>query len=127
MPAFDLHLGSRARLAFLGAIAAAAVLLILSLGAGSPAPAAGSATASGSATVKIKNFEFVPHTLSVSKGTRVVWSNRDGVKHTATKRGSFTTGKIKPGHSVAVRFTAPGTYAYHCKIHPEMHGKIIVG
>jgi plastocyanin len=103
------------------------VILVLALVAGSPTSAAGSATASKSVTVKIKNFQYLPHKLNISKGTSVVWTNSDSVKHTATRGGSFTTGKIKPGHSVAVRFTAKGTYAYHCTLHPEMHGKIVVG
>jgi plastocyanin len=52
--------------------------------------------------------------------------NRDSVKHTATKGGSFTTGKIKPGHAVAIRFGSKGTYRYQCTLHPDMHGKIVV-
>ncbi len=42
-------------------------------------------------------------------------------------QGAFDTGHIKPGHSVAVRFTQKGTFSYHCEIHPFMHGKIVVG
>ena len=121
------HLGMRERLAILVAIVAVAVLLILTFGDRSSASAAPTATASGSVTVKIKNFAFLPGTLKVAKGTRVVWANKDSVKHTATRRGSFTTGKIKPGHAAAVRFTAKGTYGYFCTIHPDMHGKIVVG
>ena len=75
----------------------------------------------------IAHFKFSPTPLHVGKGTTVVFSNTSKVKHTATRKGSFNTGKIAPGSSVSVRFTAPGTYAYHCTIHPEMHGKIIVG
>ena len=61
------------------------------------------------------------------RGRRSSSPTRRSVKHTATRRGSFDTGKIKPGHSVAMRFSAAGTYGYLCTIHPEMHGKIIVG
>ena len=56
-----------------------------------------------------------------------MWVNLDKVKHTATKGGSFTTGKIKPGKAVAVRFGSKGTYRYHCTIHEDMFGKIVVG
>jgi plastocyanin len=121
------HLGNRERVAIFSAIVVAAVLLVLSFGDRPSASAAATANASGSVTVKIKNFAFIPSKLNVAKGTKVVWVNKDGVKHTATRRGSFTTGKIKPGHAAAVRFTAKGTYGYFCKIHPEMHGKVIVG
>ena len=108
-----------------GAVIAVAALA-LSLLSRDPAAAAPRATAS-SASVTINHFKFSPTPLHVAKGTTVVFSNLSKTKHTATRRGSFDTGKIKPGQSVSVRFTAKGTYGYFCKIHPEMHGKIIVG
>jgi len=55
-----------------------------------------------------------------------VFANRDRVAHTATRRGSFNTGRIRPGHAVAVRFSRRGVYAFHCTIHPFMRGKIVV-
>lgn len=94
---------------------------------GQAAPAAAPrASASAGAKVRIAGFKFHPGTLAVAKGTRVVFSNADGVAHTATGRG-FDTGRIKPGRSAAVRFARSGTFRYHCKIHPEMRGKIVVG
>jgi plastocyanin len=119
-------LGPRGRLAAAGAILAITALAVFALSR-DHASAAAKATASGSATVTIAHFKFKPTPLHVARGTTVVFSNASKVKHTATRKGSFDTGKIKPGTSVSVRFTAPGTYAYHCRIHPEMHGKIIVG
>jgi plastocyanin len=92
------------------------------------APAgAGPALASGTKTVTIDNFEFTPQTLRVDKGTRVVFSNSSGTTHTATDKGAFDTGRIKAGKSAAFRFQQKGTFAYHCKIHSFMHGKIVVG
>ncbi len=118
----------RATAAILALAAATAALLLLTYGGGERASAsAAGASASGSKTVSINHFAYTPKTLSVATGTRVVFSNASKVKHTATLQGSFDTGKIAPGAAVAVRFTARGTYAYHCTIHPEMHGKIIVG
>jgi plastocyanin len=117
--------GKRAALAILALAACAAAFLLLTYGGGQRASAA--ASASGSKTVTIDHFAYTPRTLSVTKGTRVVFSNTAKIKHTATLRGSFNTGKIRPGSAVAVRFEAPGTYRYHCTIHPEMHGTIIVG
>jgi plastocyanin len=92
-----------------------------------PAAAPGSATASSARTVDIDHFKFHPHTLEVTKGTRVVFSNSAGVAHTATDPGAFDSGRIAPGKSFAVRFEHRGTFSYHCEIHPFMHGKIIVG
>jgi plastocyanin len=108
---------------------AACVVLAAALFTGQAAPAAqpGPAQASGSKGVDISHFEFHPPTLRVPKGTRVVFSNSSGTAHTATDGGVFDSGHIKPGHSFAVRFEQTGTFSYHCKIHPFMHGKIVVG
>lgn len=127
MRAITEHLGYRARAA--GAAAFVAVLataLLLLLGSSS-ASSASSASASRSVTVTIKGFKFKPATINVSRGDRVVWVNRDRVPHTATRRGSFDTGRIKSGGAVAVRFNSRGTYRYICSLHPEMTGKVVVG
>jgi plastocyanin len=87
----------------------------------------GPAQASGAKTVDINHFAFHPPRLEVARGGRVVFSNSAGIAHTATDKGAFDTGRIKPGHSVAVRFEHRGTFSYHCSIHPFMHGKIVVG
>jgi plastocyanin len=107
---------------------AAAVVLALVVSQAAPASTSGTAVASkGSVTVDINHFKFHPPTLSIKKGTTVVFSNSAAIAHTATHTGLFDTGHIKPGRSVSVRFTQKGTFPYHCKIHPFMHGKIVVG
>ena len=45
----------------------------------------------------IAHFKYSPTPLHVGKGTTVVFSNTSKVKHTATRNGSFNTGKIAPG------------------------------
>jgi plastocyanin len=107
----------------------ACLTLAIALVAGQAAPAAGpgSAGASGAKTVDISHFEFHPPTLQVDRGTRVIFSNSSGTAHTATDKGAFDTGRIKAGKAAAVRFEQKGTFNYHCKIHPFMHGKIVVG
>jgi plastocyanin len=106
----------------------ASLALAAALIATQAAPAAApSASASAAKTVSINHFEFHPPTLSIAKGTKVVFSNSSGTAHTATDAGAFDTGHIRPGHSVAIRFTQKGTFSYHCEIHPFMHGKIAVG
>jgi plastocyanin len=77
-------------------------------------------------TVAIRGFAFHPGTLTVPKGSTVTFANSDGVTHTATDAGAFDTGRIASGHSVSVRFKQKGTFAFHCKIHTYMHGKIVV-
>ena len=114
----------RARWIF--AIAVASVALLLVALRGSDASAGEVAQASRAKSVNIANFAFKPGNLTVAKGTKVTFSNSDGVPHTATRAGSFDTGRISPGGSKSVKLARAGTFAYHCSIHPSMHGKIVV-
>ena len=77
--------------------------------------------------MEIKNFAFGPKTLTVKKGTTVVWTNQDSVGHTATADdGSFDTGLLAKGESGSVTFDKVGTFSYHCTPHPYMKATIIV-
>jgi len=111
------------------AIAIASMALILSLigiQVALASPGGGATASRGGKSVDINHFAFHPPTLRVAKGTTVAFVNSSNTAHTATRVGSFDTGKIKPGKSVSVRFAQKGTFAYHCTIHPFMHGKIVV-
>jgi plastocyanin len=102
-----------------------AVLAVAALLAGRAIGATATATASGARSVDINHFAFHPPALHVKRGAKVVFANSSDVTHTASG-GSFDTKKIAPGSSVAVKFSQKGTFAYHCKIHPFMKGKIVV-
>jgi plastocyanin len=109
----------------IGAAAAAMVLALLALR--SELAAAGpTARASATKTVGINHFAFHPPTLTISAGTKVNFTNSSKVAHTATRAGSFNTGRIAPGTTVSIRFKQKGTFSYHCSIHPFMHGRIVV-
>jgi plastocyanin len=111
----------------IGAALALVCALVLVISQAAPASSGPARASSGSAvTVDISHFKFHPPTVRIRKGTKVVFSNSSPIAHTATRKGSFDTGRIKSGHSVAVRFKQSGTFAYVCKIHPFMHGKIVV-
>lgn len=109
------------------ALLALALVVALLVGQAAPAAQSGPAQASGARTVDIDHFKFQPQTLEVSRGTKVVFSNSSGTAHTATDKGAFDSGQIKPGKSFAVRFGQKGTFRYHCEIHPFMKGKVVVG
>ena len=102
--------------------------------AGTPAAtattAAGGCTdgATGSQTVTIAGFAFSPATLSVPAGTTVTWTNQDATAHTATADDgtSFDCNPIGAGASMSFTFATPGTFAYHCSIHPTMKATITV-
>jgi plastocyanin len=83
------------------------------------------AQASGAKSVDINHFAFHPPTLRVQRGAKVAFTNSSDTTHTASS-GSFDTKRIAPGTSVTVSFGHKGTFAYHCKIHPFMKGKVVV-
>jgi plastocyanin len=127
MRAMTEHLGYRARAAAAAAIVGVLATVLLLFLASASASSAPSANASRSVTVTIKGFKFKPGTINVSRGDRVIWVNRDRASHTATRGGSFDTGKIRSGRAVAVKFNSRGTYRYICSLHPDMTGKVVVG
>jgi plastocyanin len=95
-----------------------------------PATAAPTTTAAGGNNVAIKNSAFDPSSLTVKSGTVVKWTNQDGYSHTiVSDTGSpvaFSSDSLSTGASYPYTFTQPGTYTYHCSIHPSMKGTIIV-
>ena len=56
------------------------------------------------------------------------WTNNDSAGHTAAlDDGTCTTDTIAPGTTQALVFSVPGTYPYHCNIHPTlMKGTITI-
>jgi plastocyanin len=92
----------------------------------STAATATAATATNAAT--IRGFSFQPDVVKIKVGAKVTWTNDDTVAHTVTgDTNSFASGNLQPGGSFSFTFTRPGTYAYHCSIHPSMHGSVVVG
>jgi plastocyanin len=80
-----------------------------------------------SVKVEIANFEYNPDPVRVAAGGKVIWLNQDSAPHTATADdGSFDTGTIDEGKLKSETFKTPGTFTYHCEIHPQMHGTIEV-
>jgi plastocyanin len=79
-------------------------------------------------TVDIHDHAFDPAQLNVAPGTTVTFVNNDIEPHTATAdNGLFDTGVLEPGYSFDVFFDGAGTVTYHCELHPDMQGSIVVG
>jgi len=78
------------------------------------------------------SFAFSPATLTIKAGTTVTWKNTTAVAHTVTSDDgtSFDSGTTNPiaaqSGTFSFTFTTPGTFAYHCEIHPFMKATIIV-
>lgn len=80
-----------------------------------------------STVITMNNSAFAPTSLTVKAGTEVTFENDDSVAHTITADdGSFDSGNITPGESYKRTFGSAGTVNYHCTIHSNMKGKIIV-
>lgn len=79
-------------------------------------------------TVTIVNMAFSPQILAVTTGDTVVWSNKDTRSHTTVSDNAliWDSGNISPNAGYKRVFSAPGSYTYHCGIHPSMVGTIIV-
>ncbi|MCX9009853.1 MAG: cupredoxin domain-containing protein [Candidatus Methanoperedens sp.] len=81
---------------------------------------------SAAVQVDIKDFTFVPGTITVSKGTTVIWTNRDSAPHTVTS-DTFDSGTLNQGQTFTYTFNQAGTFEYRCTIHPSIpHGNVIV-
>jgi plastocyanin len=77
--------------------------------------------------VNIVNLAFDPATIAVKAGDTVTWVNGDSTAHTVVADdGSFDSGEIAPGASFPFTFAAAGTVPYHCGIHPQMKGTVVV-
>ena len=77
--------------------------------------------------VIISNLSFQQASITVGKGSTIVWRNQDTVTHTVTADdGSFNSGTIVAGDMFEQRFDKVKIYTYSCSIHPEMKGTIIV-
>ncbi len=77
------------------------------------------------ASVDIQNYAFNPATLTIPRGTTVVWNQKDSVTHTVSGTG-FDSGDLSPGMTFSHTFNDTGTYNYGCSIHTYMKGTIIV-
>jgi len=80
--------------------------------------------------VSIANFAFKPTPDTVTANTTVTWTNQDNpTPHTATSDAGSTevwdTGNLT-SNTGSHKFSTVGTFAYHCTVHPSMHGTIVV-
>ena len=100
-------------------------------GGGAPAPAGGGgkSTAPRAENVDMVDFSFDKPKVTIQAGGKVIWKNMGQTPHTATADdGSFDTGTVDPGKLKAETkaFKEPGTFTYHCSIHSQMHGTVVV-
>jgi plastocyanin len=79
------------------------------------------------AHVSIDNFSFSPETLTIARGEKVAWTNRDDIVHTVVENnGLFRSQPLDTGDTFERTFTASGVFNYYCSLHAHMQGKLVV-
>jgi plastocyanin len=95
--------------------------------ASTPSSPAAAAKPVAADAVTIHGFAFGPQIVTVKPGATVHWTNQDSEAHTVTSdAGAFNSPVLQPGAGFSFTFTKPGSYSYHCTIHPFMTGKVVV-
>lgn len=86
-------------------------------------------------TVAITRDGFVPATVTIPKGTKVIWTNNDDKPHLVASdphpvhdglEGLNTKTDIAPNASYSFTFDQVGEYTYHDHLNPNMNGVVIV-
>ena len=106
------------------------IWVAIALAAAVPAPAAIFPTAfvrAAETEGNIDQFTFYPQRITVKAGTTVTWANEDDAPHTvASSSKLFKSKALDTRDKYSFTFTAPGTYAYFCSLHPHMTGAVVV-
>lgn len=97
----------------------------MSLGLLAAAPVARAAGAKTHEVV-IENMQFTPATVTVKRGERVVWVNKDLFPHTVTAPKGFDSKPIAANAQWTYAPAKPGRYDYVCTLHPTMKGVLVV-
>ena len=77
---------------------------------------------------------YFPASAKVPTGAPIRWDNPTGSHHTITHDGciiegascAFDSGSIAPNGSFLIPGLPPGSYPYHCRIHPIMRAVLTV-
>jgi len=78
--------------------------------------------------VNLDDYSFTPDRITVTTGTKVVFTNTGKATHNAASSdgGGWDTGMLRGGQSASITFNRPGTYSYACLPHSFMIGQIVV-
>jgi plastocyanin len=84
--------------------------------------------------VAVTSSGFEPKTITIKKGTRIIWTNKSGNTVTVNSDNHPTNllwpflnlGTFNNGSSVSVVFENTGKYTYHNYLNPDQKGIVIV-
>jgi len=108
------------------------VVLAFAAACGGGTSSSSSSTNNPANQVAISDFTFTPNMLQVKAGTTVTWMNTGPSAHDTTSdtmvwdSGPLSApveadpygGGMKAAGSFSQTFNTPGTYTYHCALHP---------
>lgn len=105
----------------------AAIIAALATAAVPSAAPAQLASPTRATIVHMRDFAFVPKSVTIEAGSTLTIVNDDSEAHTATALDhSFDSAGLDTKESWTHVFSKPGTYPYLCELHPYMKGIIIV-
>lgn len=94
------------------------------------------ASVQNSAQVEITKDGFLPATITIPKGTKVTWINKDTVVHRVASNPHPVHDGLKgldskdiigiQGGTYSYSFDTPGTYTYHDHLNPTTNGTVVV-
>jgi plastocyanin len=91
-----------------------------------PAILAAAAPAS-TVDINIAKFAYGPKEITVTPGTKIVWTNHDETPHTVTSKDkSFASKGLDTDDKFEHTFTNEGDFNYICTVHPYMTGVVHV-
>jgi plastocyanin len=120
----------------LAGLAASTVLILAACSAASVAPSGAASVAAavchettdaGAVAVSVVDFSFQPSDIAAKTGQAIAFTNAGAAAHTATlDGGQCATPLINPASSDGLVFSVAGTYKFHCSIHSQMTGTIVI-
>lgn len=77
-------------------------------------------------TITMRDMVFGPVPSDLRVGDVVVWANDDIFRHTATARDRSFEVDLAPKARKRMTLTKAGTFAFYCRFHPGMTGRLTV-
>ena len=85
------------------------------------------AGAMGTTLIEIHTFAFAPKEITVTPGTKIVWTNHDETPHTIIAADkSFASKAMDTDDRFEYTFANEGDFSYFCTLHPFMTGTVHV-
>ncbi len=117
-----------ARVGLLSLAGALLVFLLVSQAAAGPHSLPGVPGSAPDLIIHIADLRFSPQHAGIPPGTKVIWRNDDVTIHQVVAADdSWSSPVLETGEEYSRVFAVPAVVPYHCGIHPEMQGSLVIG